>query len=296
MDGAGIGVLPPPAGDGFPPAWCRYRILGSPTVDGVPDKGLDRSGAFRAERARVLDFCEALSPADWRAQSCAEGWTVQDVVAHMGAGAHAMFGPAATKLMRGNDIEKLNDEMVEVRRTRTPAEVLDEYRRWTGVFAGVISPVVATPLGGLRLPLSELGRFPLRLFLSALTFDTYTHLHYDMAPALGRQLASADANRMAVTLEWMMAVLNNQLCAARPAWLDRPLSINLTGPGGGHWQIDTSGAVSEGQTGRAASIITGVALEFPEWGTRRAGWRDRDVSIAGDADYGAKFLDEMNIV
>lgn len=258
--------------------------------------GLDRGGAFKAERAQVLAFCESLSPSDWRTKSCAEGWTVQDVVAHMGAGAHAMFGPAAAKLMRGKDIEKLNDEMVGVRRSRSPEQVLDEYRRWTGVFAGVIPPVTATPLGGVRLPLSELGKFPLRLFLSALAFDTYTHLRFDMAPALGREVGVADANRMAVTLEWMMAVLNNQLCAARPPWLDRPVSISLTGPGGGLWLVDPSGTVTPSNRVSGAAVITGSALEFPEWGTRRVGWRDRDVDITGDGDYGAKFLDEMNII
>jgi len=258
--------------------------------------GLDRRGAFEAERSQVLAFCDALGPADWRMSSCAEGWSIQDVVAHMGAGAHAMFGPAAVKMMRGTDIEKLNDEMVDARRRRSPHQVLSEYRRWTGVFATVFAPVVSTPVGGMALPLAELGRFPARLFLSALVFDTYTHLRHDMAPALGRRIADADANRMAVTLEWMMAVLDNQLRAARPSWFDRPLSITLAGPGGGIWLVEPSGAVTAGRNDPAAVAISGVALEFPEWGTRRAGWRDRDVDIAGDTEYGAAFLDEMNIV
>lgn len=258
--------------------------------------GLDRGAAFKAERADVLAFCGSLSAADWRRDSRAAGWSIQDVVAHMGAGAHAMFGPAALKLMRGKDIEKLNDEMVAVRRSRRPEQVLDEYRRWTGMFAGVIPPVCATPMGGMALPLSELGKFPLRMFLSALAFDTYTHLRHDMAPALGRTVGGIDANRMAVILEWMMAVLNNQLAADRPAWLDRPLTINLTGPGGGQWRVDPSGAVAPGHGASGASVITGAAVEFPAWGTRRTGWRDSDVAITGDAEYGATFLDAMNIV
>ena len=258
--------------------------------------GLDRRGAFKAERAQVLAFCDALGPADWRMDSCAEGWSIKDVVAHLGSGAHAMFGPAAAKLMRGTDIEQLNDEMVDARRYRSAPQVLDEYRRWTGVFAKVFPTVVNTPLGGMPLPLAELGRFPLRMFLSALVFDTYTHLRHDMAPALGHQVSAADANRMAVTLEWMMAVLDNQLRAARPAWLDRPLSITLAGPGGGTWLVEASGAVTAGRSDPAVAAIRSVAVQFPEWGTRRAGWRDRDVDIAGDCDYAAAFLDEINVV
>lgn len=257
---------------------------------------LDRRAAFRAERGQVLAFCEPLTEAEWQTASRAEGWTIQDVVAHMGAGVHAMFGPAASKLLLGRDIEKLNDEMVDIRRGRPAAQILGEYRRWTGIFATVMPPVTATPLGALALPLSELGRYPLRLFLSALVFDTYTHLRHDMAPALGRTVPPATANTIAVSLEWMMAVLANQLLAARPGWLDRPLTISLTGPGGGLWRVEPSGAVVPGITASGASVITGSALEFPEWGTRRAGWRDRDVSISGDADYGATFLDELNVV
>ena len=42
--------------------------------------------------------------------------------------------------------------------------------------------------------------------------------------------------------------------------------------------------------------IDGVAVQFPERGTQRASWRDREVTIGGDADYGAQFLDVVNVV
>ena len=131
---------------------------------------------------------------------------------------------------------------------------------------------------------------------SAVLFDHHTHLRHDMAPALGRPAPATDANRMAAVLEWMTAVLANQLAAAKPEWLDRPLSLTLAGPGGGSWRVEPSGAVTPGHTEPAAAHITGVALEFPEWGTRRANWRDRDVTITGDVDYAEQFLDAVNIV
>jgi hypothetical protein len=31
-------------------------------------------------------------------------------------------------------------------------------------------------------------------------------------------------------------------------------------------------------------------------GTKRTSWRDREVTIDGDTDYGVRFLDAMNIV
>lgn len=257
---------------------------------------IDRRAAFRAQRTDVLQFCDSLGPADWRMNSRAEGWSIADVVAHMGSGCHAMFSTQALKLMRGNDIEQVNDELVAARQDRPPAEVLAEYRRWSRVFGAAIPTAARTPLGGVRMPLAELGRFPARLLPSALVFDHHTHLSHDMAPALGRSAPAIDANRMAAVLEWMMAVLSNQLTAVRPGWLDRPLALTLNGPGGGSWCVETSGAVTPRRADSAAAHITGVALEFPEWGTRRADWRDRDIAITGNRDFAEAFLDALDIV
>lgn len=257
---------------------------------------LDRGRAFKAERAELLAFCAGLAPAEWRMNSLAVGWRLQDVVAHMGSACHAMFSPGSMRLMRGMDVEPANDVMVDVRRSWSAADVLAEYRRWSAVVAALFPVVVRTPLGGVEAPLADLGRFPARLLLGAMVFDHHTHLRHDMAPAIDHPAPGTDANRMAVVLEWMMAVLSNQLRGARPSWLDRPVALTLTGPGGGSWLVGFDGSVAQGPTGAAAAQIHGVALEFPEWGTRRAGWRDRDVTITGDTDYGAAFLDVVNIV
>lgn len=257
---------------------------------------IDRHAAFRAQRADVLAFCASLSPADWRMNSRADGWSIADVVAHMGAGCHAMFGPALFKLVRAGELERINDQMVDIRRERTPTQVLGEYRRWSRVFEAATPMLVSKPTGRIRMPLAELGSFPMRVLPSALVFDHHTHLSHDMAPALGRSAPAIDSNRMAAILEWMMAVLSNRLRAAKPVWLDRPLSITLTGPGGGSWRVESTGAVTRSDSGcdSDAARITAAAIEFPEWVTGRAGWRQRDVSVGGDADYAAEFLDWNN--
>lgn len=256
---------------------------------------IDRHAAYKTERAAVLAFCDSLGPADWRMDSRAPGWSITDVVAHMGGGCHVLFTPAALKLMRTTDVEAANDTMVAKGRDRPPAEVYREYRRWSRVFSGAARLLTRTP-GRVQIPVAELGRFPLRMVPSAMVFDHHTHLRFDMAPALGRPAPGTDANRMAAVLEWMTAVLGNQLRTANPAWLDRPVALTLTGPGGGSWRIEPGGVLTPGRTDPAAVHITAVAAEFPEWGTGRAGWRDRDVRIAGDGDYGATFLDAVNVV
>lgn len=244
----------------------------------------------------MLAFCASLGPADWRMDSRAQGWSITDVVAHLGSGCHALFTPGVFAIMRADDIEQANERLVDARRDRTPAQALGEYRRWSRAFEATIPVMVRNPLGRVELPLAELGRFPMRVLPSALIFDQHIHLRHDMIPVLGRAVPDTDANRMAAVLEWMTAVLANQLLAARPGWLDRPLALTLTGPGGGSWCIEPPGSVIPGPAESAAAQITAAAIEFPEWGTRRADWRDRDVRIAGDIDYGTKFLDWTNIV
>jgi uncharacterized protein (TIGR03083 family) len=256
----------------------------------------DRGAAFKAERAEVLAFCSGLEPAEWRIDSRCERWRIHDVVAHMGTGCRAMFGSDVAKMMRTNDIEETNDQMVDSRRDRSAPDVLAEYRRWSGVAAAILPVMARRPLGEVRMPLAELGRFPLRVLTGAMVFDHHTHLRHDMAPALGRPAPGTDANRMAVVLEWMMAVLSNQVSAAAPVWLDRPLAITLTGPGGGTWRVTPEGAVIPGSVDGSVAQITCAAIEFPDWGTQRSSWRDHDVRISGDADYALMFLDTVNVV
>lgn len=160
----------------------------------------------------------------------------------------------------------------------------------------LMGPVSRTPVARAPMRLAELGRFRVGQLLCAIVFDTHTHLRHDIAPALGRTVPETDANRMAVVLEWMMAVLSNQLRASSPAWLDRPVSIALSGPGGGCWVVHPDGSVASGVAKGCAAQINGLALEFPEWGTQRASWRAREVTVGGDADYGARFLDAVNVV
>ena len=44
---------------------------------------------IRTERLALIDFLETLTPADWAVPSLCDGWTVQDVAAHL-ASASAM--------------------------------------------------------------------------------------------------------------------------------------------------------------------------------------------------------------
>jgi uncharacterized protein (TIGR03083 family) len=257
---------------------------------------IDPVGALRRERSELLTLCRHLSDADWQTQSAAAGWRVQDVVAHMGSAYRALFGAAALELMRSNNIERTNDVLVDQRRDWPPSRVIAEYERWSQAMLRLMGPVSRTPVARAPMRLAELGRFRVGQLLCAIVFDTHTHLRHDIAPVLGRAVPATDANRMAVVLEWMMAVLSNQLRASHPEWLEGPVSIALSGPGGGCWIVRPDGSIQPGSPTGTAAQIDGVAMEFPEWGTQRSSWRTREVTIGGDADYGARFLDAVNVV
>jgi uncharacterized protein (TIGR03083 family) len=260
----------------------------------------DRTAALRRERAEWLSFCDSLEPADWARDSAAPGWRVQDVVAHLGSISKAMFTPVALTLLTSKNIERSNDDLVDDRRAWGPERVLTEYRSWSARLARLAGVVLRTPVAGVRIPVGELGRFPVRMVLgNALLFDHHIHLRHDIAPALGRPVPGTDGDRLGLVLGWMFSVLSNQLSAARPAWLDRPVAIELHGAGGGTWLVGPSGLVTQlgaGTGDGAAARIAGSALEFPAWATTRVPWREQDVKLSGDEALATRFLDAMNVV
>jgi hypothetical protein len=84
-------------------------------------------------------------------------------------------------------------------------------------------------------------------------------------------------------------------------WLDKSLTLTLTGPAGGTWSIDPAGkgrlAVTEStDTTSAAATISGVSTDFPAWATSRIAWRTAGLAITGNADYAEKFLDALHII
>jgi len=76
--------------------------------------------------------------------------------------------------------------------------------------------------------------------------------------------------------------------------LPRHSSLKLTSSTS--WLVHPDGSVTPGPVDAAVAHIASTALAFPEWGTRRAGWRDCNVRVSGDSDYGSRFLNEVNVV
>lgn len=250
--------------------------------------------ALRTESTLMLEFANSLTDSQWNAPSKATGWSIADMVGHIGSTAHNMYSPAGLRAARQPSLEVVNEGPVQVRRGWSRQQVMAEYETATRTSARMLAVVRHTPIRALPMRLNELGSYPMALLVGgALVFDLHTHLRHDMAPALGLPTPPTDGNRMRAVLDWMTAVLNNQTAKAPTPGIDAGLTLTLTGPG--TWWIDADGLAEPGPRTPAARI-TAPAITFPDWGTQRSSWRDADVKIAGDTELAARYLDTVNII
>jgi uncharacterized protein (TIGR03083 family) len=262
--------------------------------------GLDRIAAVRKERDDLVEFCRTLSPEEWAKPSQCEGWTVQDVVAHMAAIAHGVFTPWMFKFMATKDLEKNNDADVETRRSRDPQQVLEEYEKWSSRMVKLLAVGQRPPLSKAPFKVGELGVYPMAQVASASVFDTHLHLHYDMAPAVGRTLPAPGPGTVAVINEWVLGGIP-KMCKAALSFMDRPVTITLDGPGGGSWALVPSpggkpGRIEPAPVGGSAAEITANPQELALWATHRKPWREQDVKIDGDEAYATRILDAIRVV
>jgi uncharacterized protein (TIGR03083 family) len=262
--------------------------------------GLDRIAAVRKERNDLVAFCRSLSAEEWAAPSTCAGWSIKDVVAHMSAISHGVFTPWMLKFMSAKSLERNNDADVEIRRSWTPEQVLAEYEKWSARMAKLLAVGQRPPLSKAPFKVGELGVYPMAQVASASVFDTHIHLHHDMAPALGKTLPPPGPGTVAVMNEWVLAGIP-KMCKADLAFMDRPVTLTLDGPGGGSWAVTPgaggkAGRIQPAPVAGSAAEIRANAQEFALWATKRKPWRDHDVKIDGDEAYATRILDAIRIV
>src|ERR1035441_1314025 len=113
--------------------------------------------ALRADREALLAIGARLSDDDWRAGSGCPGWSVQDVVAHMGTLFWAVVDPAALPDTTGLATEPAQDVCVEARRSWTAADVLADYE---SVSTEALERLAALERQDFELALGDLGTYP----------------------------------------------------------------------------------------------------------------------------------------
>ena len=228
--------------------------------------------ALRADREALLAICAGLQDADWKTESGCAGWTVQDVVAHMGSLYWLMVDPSQLPDTSGMPTERAQDACVESRRSWSADRVLEDYAT---VSLTALERTADLEQQDFVLPLGDLGTYPASLLPNAYAFDHYTHIRADLfAPRgpLTADLPPSDELRVAPTLDWIEAALPQQSADA-VAKLPGAVELSVTG---------TSARVITAGTGDVVATIESDALSLVRWVTQRGAWEDLDVRTSGD--------------
>jgi uncharacterized protein (TIGR03083 family) len=226
--------------------------------------------ALAADRQEVLALAGRLEPAQWAAESGCAGWSVKDVVAHMGALFWMVVDPSSLPDTGDLPTERAQDALVETRRDWSPEQVVEDYER---VSADALPLLAGLSEMEAEIPLSDLGTYPARLVPAAFCFDHYTHLRADLfAPRgpLGGEPPVSDARRLGPALDWVEAALPQQ--NALDGWPGR-LDLVVEGP--------ASRTVEIGP-GPARATVVSTAPALVRWITGRADWEEAGVTSSGD--------------
>lgn len=228
--------------------------------------------ALSADREALLGICAGLSATEWAAGSGCPGWSVQDVVAHVGALYWAVVDPSTLPDVSDLPTERAQDVYVEKRRSWTAAQVLADYES--------VSTQALAALEGLAdqdfsVPLGDLGTYPASVLSSAFAFDHFLHIRSDLfaprGPLTGEPPPS-DELHLGAALDWVEAALPQQN-APEVAGLAAAVEIDLSGPGA---RLITLGP------GEAVSHVRSDTHSFVRWVTQRATWDDAGVGWSGD--------------
>jgi uncharacterized protein (TIGR03083 family) len=256
---------------------------------------------LRAESDAVINIAKSLSEGEWNAPSDCDGWAVRDVIAHMASIMHGVADPALMPDF-SSGTEGAMEPPVAERRSWTVEEVLAEFETYSGQLVDLGATLQDPPMSETLLPLGDLGTHPMSIVPSTFLFDTYCHLRNDILKPNGpieRPEPPRDEMRLRPTIEWMLAGLP-WMCVEQLAFVDRPITLTLTGVGGGTWSIGPGGEdgrvlVREGASSDAAATVTSDAHDFVIWGTQRRPWSQL-ATMSGDAAYARRVLDGIKII
>ena len=188
------------------------------------------------------------------------------------------------------------------RRGWTVEEVLAEYETYSGQVADLGASLQDPPMSDTLLPMGDLGTHPMSIMPCTFLFDVYCHLRNDILKPNGpidRPEPSRDEKRLAPTIEWMLAGLP-WMCAEKLAFVDKPITLVLTGVGGGTWSIGPGGdegrvLIERRRRAGCGRDVTSDSHDFVIWGTQRRPWNTL-TKVDGDADYAGRVLDGIKII
>jgi uncharacterized protein (TIGR03083 family) len=234
--------------------------------------------ALRADHAALAEMAATFTPEEWAAPSGCEGWSVQDLVAHMTQLFRSTVDPAGLPERDPQGTERTMDRWVEALRGVPAAQVLEEYRS-LGEQVLAVLPL----LQGIEDPLDlgDLGTHPMHLGADAFAFDHYTHIRVDLLRPRGpidREPPTVTDAHLEAAANWIVATIPQM----SPEAVVAPIELVLTGPGGR--------TVRFGPEGEPVATITSTVDALVRWATGRGPWEEL-VEVQGD-DAAAKHFCE----
>ena len=260
------------------------------TVGGVSALGLGI--------ADVTSVIMSLSDEDWSQPSACVGWSVRDVVAHLGSEFKEEVEPSvhATQL----PMEQSMALLVEARRSWTVAAIRDEYLRYSDRALETLANQQTEPAASEPITIADIGTYPQHLIANAYAFDHLCHLRSDLLRPRGpltRSVPPLDSARLGPAIEWMLAEIP-RVEQGLAGHLAAPIGLILLGPGGGTWRLAKSEQTIVVQAelwGDEVASVSSRAEDFVTWATTRRPWREC-CDLSGDAPAATAFLDALRLI
>jgi uncharacterized protein (TIGR03083 family) len=231
--------------------------------------------ALKADRDALLEIAAGLSDSQWKADSGCPGWSVQDVVAHMGALFWMVVDPSTLPATGDLPTEQAQEVYVDARRTWGTSQVVDDYR---SVSQSALEQLGVLEAQDFEVPLGDLGTYPASLLPNAFAFDHYTHIRADLFAPRGPLTGippGADGSHLAPVIDWVAAALPQQNPTVLGA-LDESGAVEIR-------LVGESARVIEIGTGPAVATLTSSAPALIRWVTQRGSWEELGVEADGDA-------------
>jgi uncharacterized protein (TIGR03083 family) len=147
------------------------------TLDGPAD---DQRATVIRQRRRMETALASITDEQWRTPSRCEGWSVQDVVAHLvdtngfwGASISAALAGTPTRLLEGFDPKATPAALVDAARQATPAETLARFVASNAVLFDLIEALDET--GWSTIAEAPPGHLPIRLVAHHALWDGWVH-------------------------------------------------------------------------------------------------------------------------
>jgi uncharacterized protein (TIGR03083 family) len=253
----------------------------------------------------ILTVADTLNPGDWTTPSAAQGWTIKDVVTHLGeltAMLIAAVQGAVPDPEMPTEVERLNDQLVARRANWTPQEAVESFRTLLDTGTTTFGALQDGPAATSEAPLVDLGTYPLHAIADMFAFDYSTHLRWDVLSPRGplhRDLPPLDAARLTPAISWLLGGIP-QMQPGLASHLSSPIQLTLTGPAARTAMLSINNAtgrivIDQRPDGAAAAEVISTTNDFLAWSTQRIPWHEA-VTVDGDTTVAADFLNHLNLV